>query len=274
MASITSPSSAAETTPSSCRTRSSSMCSPEAAVTSSSSERASRRLPSAARATRLRAPSSALTPSRSQMALSRPRISEYSSRRKAKMLAARLNCGGKLVRFSRGQNKERALRRLFQGFQQGVERLGGEHVDFVDDEHLVMITSWQVARVFAQLTDFVDAAVGGGVDFENIHRVAGGNLPAGGAFTARSDGGAFHAVERLGQDAGHCGLAHPPRARKDVTVRHAMGANGVLQCFAHQVLADHVIKSLGSIFAGNDLVGHLESSDKRWVIRDKSRVTS
>ena len=52
-------------------------------------------------------------------------------------------------------------------------------------------------------------------------------------------------VERLGQDAGRGGLAHAARPRKDIAVRHALGANGVLQRVGDQMLADYIVKDAG-----------------------------
>ena len=60
-------------------------------------------------------------------------------------------------------------RRLFDGLEQRVEGLVGDLVGFVDDEDLVAVARGLVADVFAQFAHFVDAAIGGGVDFDDVH---------------------------------------------------------------------------------------------------------
>ena len=69
-------------------------------------------------------------------------------------------------------------RRLFDGLQQRVEGLVGDLVRFVDDEDLVAVARRLVAHVLAQLAHFVDAAIGGRVDFDDVDRAAGGDFEA------------------------------------------------------------------------------------------------
>jgi hypothetical protein len=46
-------------------------------------------------------------------------------------------------------------------------------------------------------------------------------------------------------------------------VGHAVRQNGIFQGVGYKALAHHVIKSLGAIFAGDDLVGH---EKKFWIL--------
>ena len=63
---------------------------------------------------------------------------------------------------------------LFQGFEEGIEGLGRQHVDFVDDVDFVPALGRAVAHGFAQFPNVVDAAVGSTVDFEDIDGIARG----------------------------------------------------------------------------------------------------
>jgi hypothetical protein len=63
--------------------------------------------------------------------------------------------------------------RLLQCLQQGVEGLGGDHVNLVDYVDLVLALHRGIGHVFAQLTDIVDAVVGGAVD---LYKRQGGSL--------------------------------------------------------------------------------------------------
>ena len=76
------------------------------------------------------------------------------------------------MRFGGAENEHHPLRRLFQRFQQSVERFAGDLVRFVDDEDLVAVARRAVADVFAQFAHFVDAAIGGRVDFDDVGRAA------------------------------------------------------------------------------------------------------
>ena len=121
------------------------------------------------------------------------------------------------MRLGGGQDEERARRRLLQRLQQRVEGLRGEHVDFVDDEDFVAVAGRKVADGLAQLPDFVDAAVRGRVDFENIDGITGGDLDTRRAFAAGRDRRPAlflisGAVQGLGQNPRRGGLPHAARA--------------------------------------------------------------
>ena len=93
-------------------------------------------------------------------------------------LAAGKDGDRQLVRFGGGKDELDVFRRLFQGLQQGVEGVGGEHVDFVDDDDLVAAVGGEVLDAVAQFADIVDAVVGGAVDLEDIGGGAFGDLDA------------------------------------------------------------------------------------------------
>jgi len=158
------------------------------------------------------------------------------------------------VQFGRCQDENNVGRRLLERLEQRVERLGGQHMDFIDDEDLVPVAGGGVLDVLAQLADLPDAAVGGRVDLQNVDGVALGDLQAGGAGVARVGSGALVAVERLGQDAGRGCLADAPRAREQVGVGDPTEADGVLQGAGDGLLAHHLLELLGAPFAGDDLV--------------------
>ena len=84
-------------------------------------------------------------------------------------LAPRQDRDGDLGRLGRAEDELHVLRRLFQGLQQGVERLAGEHVDFVDNVNLEARPAGPHVDVLPQLADLVDAAVAGPVDLQYVH---------------------------------------------------------------------------------------------------------
>jgi len=86
-------------------------------------------------------------------------------------------------------------RRLFERFQQCVERLLGEHVHFVDDVDLETGLRRRVAHVVAQLAHVINAAVARAIDLDYVEAVAPGDLQAVVAFSTWRDSRAFDAVE-------------------------------------------------------------------------------
>src|SRR3989338_7015628 len=163
-------------------------------------------------------------------------------------------------------------------------------MSFVDDEDLDGVAGGEVADGCAQLADFVNAAVGGGVNLEHIYGGAGGDFPAGRALAAGPHRRAFLAVQGFRQGAGRGGVAHaaragkvggggPPRrvflavrgfrqdarrgglahaarAGKDVGVRHLVLLEGVLEGADDGFLADDFVEGLRAVFARDYLIGH------------------
>ena len=83
------------------------------------------------------------------------------------------------------QHKNDMVRRLFQCLQQGIEGGVGNLVRFVENINLEAVARGTVARGLTQFPDFVDAAIGGGVNLDYVDGVAGTNLRAGFADAAR-----------------------------------------------------------------------------------------
>ena len=126
--------------------------------------------------------------------------------------------------------------RLLEGLEQGVRRLGGQHVDLVDDVDLPPAGRAQ-RDAGDQLPHGVDAPVGGGVELDDVERAALGDADARVADAARLPVGRFGAVEGLGQDAGGRRLARAPGAAEQVGVGHPALADGVAEGVADVVLA-------------------------------------
>ena len=93
--------------------------------------------------------------------------------------------GQHALRVGGGQDELQILRRLFQGFEQGVEGILGQLMRLVDHEDLVAAHRRLVGGPLDQVSDLVDAAVGSRVQLDVVHIavcidvLAGGTLPAG-----------------------------------------------------------------------------------------------
>ena len=150
-----------------------------------------------------------------------------SERAKVEMLRARTNRIDEIFGLGRRHHEDDAIGRLFERLEQGVGGFAGEHVRFVEDDDFVARSRWRVADHFAKFANLVDAAVGGGVDFDDVERRSEGDLLTGVALAAGIGGRPIHTVQSLGEDAGGGGLADSACSRKNVSVRDAIVADGV-----------------------------------------------
>ena len=73
-------------------------------------------------------------------------------------------------------------------FRSALKASLGDLVRFVDDEDFVAVARRPVADVLAQLAHLVDAAIGGGVDFDDVDAAAGGDFFTTGAHAAGRGG--------------------------------------------------------------------------------------
>ena len=180
-------------------------------------------------------------------------------------LAAGKDRGREFFRLGGGEDEFHMLRRLFQRFQQGVERLLREHVDFVDDEDFEPPADGAIRGIRNDIADIVDAGVARGIDLDHVDILAAGDPLAGIAFPAGRIRGAGEAlaIERLGQDAGHGSLADAARAAEEVRMGDPSGADGFLECLRNVVLPDHLIEVRRAIATGKDGVSHGEGDCRR-----------
>ena len=127
---------------------------------------------------------------------------------------------------------------------------------FVDDEDLVAVAGGAEADIFAQFAHFVDAAIGGRVDFNDVDGIALQGFDAGRAFAARIGRRAFHTIQAAGHDARDRGLAGSALAGKDVPMGDTALGDGVIEGGFDVLLPYQLIKIAGTVFAGDDLIGH------------------
>ena len=254
-----SPEAAAETTPSRrsrstsariCEQPASSTAPPERVAAWSRSDSASLRLPSAAAASIPRAP--AVTRTFSCFGDLAELLGDLGDRQRPEVepLAARDDRRRDLVKLRRGEDEAGVGRRLLQRFQERVEGLGGQHVDFVDDRDAEAVALRGVADRLDQLARVLDLAVGGAVDLVDVERVAAGeDLPAGRALAARMDGRALLAVQRPGQDAGGRGLSDAARPGQEIGGGGASLGDGVGESPRGRLLSDEVVEGARTPFS-------------------------
>jgi len=149
---------------------------------------------------------------------------------------------GNLLRIRGGQNEFDVRRRLFQRLEHGVERVPGQHVDFVDHVDLEAARGRRIHRLFQQLGHFVNAAVGRRVELKVIDESPRIDLGAGPADTTRRWGDARLAIERLGQDPRQRRLAHTPRPGEQPGVMQPLRGERVRKRTYYVFLSDQRFK--------------------------------
>jgi hypothetical protein len=140
------------------------------------------------------APSSSAAPSSPPMRLKWARSRSSGTRFQREGLAARADGDRHLAQLSGGEDEGDGRRRLLQRLEQGVEGLLRQHVDLVQDEHLLAALGGAEAQRLAQLANVVDAAVGGGVHLHHVRVAVGEDRLAFGADAAGIGRGAARAV--------------------------------------------------------------------------------
>ncbi len=139
-----------------------------------------------------------------------------------KALAAGKDGGDDLFRFGGGEHEFDVRRRFFQRLEQRVERLLGQHVNFVNNINLEARGGRDVLDRLAQFADLVDAAIAGAVDFQHVHRAAFGDFHGARIVVGEIDLGAVGAIEAFGKNSGDGGLARAARADEKVGVGDAL----------------------------------------------------
>ena len=179
-------------------------------------------------------------------------------RAKTEVLATRANGLRNIFGLGCGQHEYDVIGRFLQGLEQRVEGSVGDLVGFVEDINFEAVARWPVASGFPELADFIDPAIGGGVDFDHVYRVSGTDFHAGFANSAGlGDGMIFRpAIQGRGQDSSHGGLTDAAVATEDVAVSAASLRNSVLEGAGDVLLSDDLREPLGTVFASQDGVSH------------------
>ena len=173
-----------------------------------------------------------------------------------------------------GQHELEVFGRLFQGFQHGIESRVGEHVHFVNHEHLETTLHRLVNRLLQKLLHLVDAAVGGGIELGVIHKAATVDVGTGLAHATGLRRDALLAVQRFGQNARHRGLAHAPGPSEQIGMVQALLRQRIRQGLDHMLLPHHFGEVFRAVFAGKHKVRHgLDSTGSPTPCRDLVQCT-
>jgi hypothetical protein len=115
------------------------------------------------------------------------------------------------------------FRWLFERFQQRIEAVIREHVNFVDQINLEARARWRVLNIIKQVSCIFDLGSRGSINFQNIDASAFGNLDATRALSTGLSGYASFAVEAFRDQPSDRGFAYPTRTREQVGMVQSLG---------------------------------------------------
>ncbi|MNZ62976.1 hypothetical protein D3C78_811130 [compost metagenome] len=147
-------------------------------------------------------------------------------------------------------------RRLFERLEQGIERVRGKHVHFVDQVDLVAAAARGVLHVIQQLAGVLDLGTARRIHLDQIDEAPLVDLPAHRALTTWCRADAGLAVQALGQDARNGSLADPAGAGEQVGVVQTLVVQRIDQGLEHMGLADHFTERARTPLAGKNLITH------------------
>ncbi|MNZ86193.1 hypothetical protein D3C78_1050100 [compost metagenome] len=170
--------------------------------------------------------------------------------------AARKDGDRQLLRVGGGEQELDVGRRLFEGLEQGVERVRGQHVHFVDQVDLVAAAAGRVLHVVEQLAGVLDLGPAGGIHLDQVDETPLVDLPAYRALAARRRADALLAIQALGQDACDGGLTHATGAREQIGMVQPLVVQRIDQGLEHMGLADHFAERARTPLTGKNLITH------------------
>ena len=123
-------------------------------------------------------------------------------------------------------------------------------MNFIDDIKFDPGLAGPEINLFPQVADIVHAGIGGGVNFNQIQQITGGNGPTNIAFVAGPSGNVFDpAVYGFGQQSRRGGFTSTARTGKQIGMRYPLGFERVDQCLGYVLLAHNFSKSLRAPFS-------------------------
>ena len=167
--------------------------------------------------------------------------------REHERLAARAHRLQHLREVGRTEDEHEMRRRLLDQLQERVPGGVGELVRLVEDVDLVAPLGRLQDHALADLADVVDPPLRRRIHLDHVERRAVRDRDARVADPVRFRRRTLHAVERLGEDARHRGLAGAARAGEEVGLAQLPELDRVAQRAHDRLLADDVVEVLRAV---------------------------
>ena len=165
-----------------------------------------------------------------------------------------------LLRIGGRQDELDVGRRLLEGLEQGVERVTGEHVHFVDQVDLEAPAARGVLHVVQQFAGVLHLGPARGIDLDQVDEAPFVDLGAHRTGAARRGSDARFTIQAFGNDPRDGGLAHPARTGKQVGMVQPLAVQGIDQSLEHMGLADHFAERARTPFTCKNLITHRKPS--------------
>ena len=150
-----------------------------------------------------------------------------------------------LAGVGRAEDEEDAVGRLLERLEEDVPALL-DALDLVDDEDLVAQVGRSRIDARHELAHVVDLVVGRGIELDDVEGPPFADGRAAGTGVAGLAIAQVGAVDRLGEDAGHGGLARATRSDEEEAMAEAPEADGVAERLDDGRLSDHLGERLGA----------------------------
>ena len=122
-------------------------------------------------------------------------------------------------------------------------------MDFVDDIDAVFPLSGGIGHLVDDISDIVDAVVGGRVHFHHIQARIGSDCLAGGALAAGTAVLRVLTVHGFGEDLRDRRLARAPGSAEEIAVSDPPGYDLVPECPYDDISASHILKCARPVFS-------------------------
>ena len=162
--------------------------------------------------------------------------------------------GWKNLMFLRcSEDEDDVCGRLFQRLQEGVESCCRQHVNLINDKHLVLANLRRDARLLHQRLDVLHAVVRGSIELKDVKRALFverlTRLTLSASLTVLRG---RHTVDGLRKDACAGGLTHTTRSAEEVGMSQFSALDGVLQRRGQCLLSHHRVKRRWPVFSGRN----------------------
>ena len=154
-----------------------------------------------------------------------------------------------LVRISRRKDKHKVFGRFFHNFEQRIERTLTEHMDFVNNIHLLAQHRRWVDRLTDDLlTHIVHTSMTRCIDLDNIHRLTRVDGYTVGACVTRIASLWVETVDRFGQDPGDWRLTDTSGSEEQIVMIDLTSHHLLLEDIFGGILLHEIIEGLWAVF--------------------------
>ena len=155
-----------------------------------------------------------------------------------------------LVFLGSGKDKDDMSWWFLKSFEERIECRLREHVDLVDDKHLVFTHLWWNASLIHEGFDLLHAIVAGSIELKDVVRaLLIKSLAAFALATSIAIGSRMHAVDDFSKYSCTSGLTHSSWSAEQIGVCQFAAKHSILQCCGQRLLSHHRVEGHRTVFA-------------------------